>query len=206
MLRTPLKNSKLVNKPFKSPFESPAQKKDDNKSHNKSAQKDCEVADSPLSTRNSEAKRVLLLDDNKRIKRKKLLTDDEKDESETSKCSTLDEGREAKKQKLSHDDNQETVPENVTKTDLHLLKRKIFEIRQELDCLKSRERCSKKHDPKVLKVSIDRWRTACQNALEIVCSELRERNGQSSTISDVLKMLGIPESIVHYSEKDDGFI
>ncbi|XP_014215561.1 uncharacterized protein LOC106644527 [Copidosoma floridanum] len=182
MFRTPLKNSKNVNKPFKSPFDTSTTP---NKELTKSGQKPGRlsfVSESPVSLRAHEAKRVLQLDDSELDNKRSKLT------------------------RYDSDGIEKIVPENATKSDLLLLKRKIFEIRQELDCLKSRERCSKKHDPKVLRASIDRWQSACQSALEIVCSELTERNGQSSNISDVLSMLGIPEELVHYSKKDDAFI
>lgn len=57
-----------------------------------------------------------------------------------------DDEKAAKKPKVedSGDEARIDVPENVTKNDLLALKRKIFEIRQELDRLKSRERCTKK--------------------------------------------------------------
>lgn len=57
------------------------------------------------------------------------------------------EENKSKKRKLMECDEEkisETIPENVKKCDLQVLKRKIFEIRQELDCLKSREQCTKK--------------------------------------------------------------
>lgn len=90
--------------------------------------------------RSFEAKRVLVLDDNKKLKRQKLLNDDEKDDEKVSR-SAPDEHKKTEKQKSS---SEVIVPQNVTKNDLHALKRKIFEIRQELDCLKSREQCTKK--------------------------------------------------------------
>lgn len=61
------------------------------------------------------------------------------------------------------------------------------------------------NDPGELRVSIQQWRTACQSALEILCSETSERNGQNLKISDILSMLNIPEELVNYSAKDDSF-
>lgn len=62
------------------------------------------------------------------------------------------------------------------------------------------------HDPEELKASISKWKAGCQNALETICSELAQKNGQSCKMSEVLNMLGIPASIVYYSENDDAFI
>lgn len=66
----------------------------------------------------------------------------------TKRVLLLDEDEKpSKKSKTENDDGdkaQMVVPENATKQDLLTLKRKIFEIRQELDRLKSREQCSKK--------------------------------------------------------------
>ncbi|XP_014235095.1 uncharacterized protein LOC106657909 [Trichogramma pretiosum] len=175
MLRTPLKNSKGVNKPFKSPFESPLVNADSDVKRNSCTKS--------IPNKKIEAKRVLLLDDSiKECKKRKL--NDIKLESQSIV----------------------QIPEHdLTKRDLQMLKRKIFEMRQELDRLKSRERCTKKNNPKELKISISTWKSACQTALETLCFELTERNGQSCSISNVLETLNIPASIVGYSEKEDSF-
>ena len=66
-----------------------------------------------------EVKRVLMLDENLPKKPK------------------IDDG-------FDCDESQNFCKINLTKNDLHNLKRQVFELRQELDRLKSRERCTKK--------------------------------------------------------------
>lgn len=67
---------------------------------------------------------------------------------ETKRILKLDDDEpQSKKLKLplvNKEKVNEIVPEDATKTDLIQLKRKIFEMRQELDRFKSRERCTKK--------------------------------------------------------------
>lgn len=62
------------------------------------------------------------------------------------------------------------------------------------------------HNPEVLKASIKKWKTACQNALEEICSELNKQDATKvSKVSDVLSMLNMPETLVSYSIENDTF-
>ncbi|XP_011503247.1 PREDICTED: uncharacterized protein LOC105366488 [Ceratosolen solmsi marchali] len=107
--------------------------------------------------------------------------------------------------KTTDDENEKAICQNLTKTDLLAIKRKIFEIRQALDRLKSKASCAKKHNPNDLKISINKWKIVCQNALQIIYSELKE-SGQNPKITDILNMLGISKIVVNYSIVDDTFI
>ncbi|XP_058806434.1 uncharacterized protein LOC131672913 isoform X2 [Phymastichus coffea] len=216
MYHTPLKNSKNVSKPFKSPFDPSTQSKDQSKSCDRKRKINNEVDNSPLVTKcNLVAKRVLMLDEEENDK---ILNTPELNNANQNSLKLTSDTLILKKKKFNKEEKDKkklkvvdsnTVDFNsakkLTQCDLLMLKKKTFEVRQEIESIKSREMCTKKHNPQELRDSIKKWRTACQSALEILCSETSKRNGQSMKISDILSMLNIPETLVHYSEKDDSF-
>ena len=177
---TPLKNSKNVSKPFRSPF-STGQVKIDKRSLFDEQQ-------SPTVKSETKSRSLLSCKVN-----------------ETG-CKT--NNTEEKRRKIFDSEileNQKMSSCEPSKNSLIILKRKIFGKRQELESLKSSNMCAKKHNPEQLKESINKWKVACQGALEELCYELNKKNNENLKISDVLNRLGISETIVDYSIEDDSF-
>ncbi|XP_034944056.1 uncharacterized protein [Chelonus insularis] len=165
IMRTPLRNSNLANKPFCSPFK-------------------CDTT--PIK---NNAKRLLSspihisLSPEHLIKRRRI----ELEDPENSPQNT---------------DSTEKVEKkfNVNKRDLLELKKRVRNLRQEVESLKVKLAYRRKHKKEDLRADIDKWRQACHKALiqyQVDCSE----NNQSETsieISDILLNLGIPEDIVKF--------
>lgn len=84
--------------------------------------------------RNLDAKRVLVLDEEEKEKEKLKNLDSSEDEKLSCTPRTVE-----KINRLSP-----RTPKKLTKSDLLVLKKKTFEVRQELDSIKSREMCTKK--------------------------------------------------------------
>ncbi|XP_015109858.1 uncharacterized protein LOC107036423 [Diachasma alloeum] len=175
--RTPLRNSSLANRPFRSPFASLTPKSDIKKS-------------SPLITststptttlQNSTPKRASVFPDKSQIKKRRI---------EIEVC----------------EDNRENKPVPFpSKPQLLALKKTIRDKRQQVDSLKAQLACRKKHNREDLHKEIDRWRTACQSALVQFQKDWNDTNAEGVyyDMRRILAMLNIPEEVVKFPDEAD---
>ncbi|XP_011301252.1 uncharacterized protein [Fopius arisanus] len=174
--RTPLRNSSLANRPFRSPFASITPK--------------CDIKQTPplitstttptTADQNSTPKRSLPFPGKPQIKKRRIEIE-------------VLENRENKRIE---------VP---SKTQLLILKKRIRSKRQEVESLKSQLACRKKHNREDVRKEIDRWRGACQTALVQFQRDWNETNGDGIhyDMRRILTMLNIPEEIVKFPDEFD---
>ncbi|XP_014299031.1 uncharacterized protein LOC103573828 [Microplitis demolitor] len=167
LMRTPLRNSYLANKPFCSPIRNNTTPVKSNlkRLYPVSPSPDLKVSTPPQDI----------------IKRRKI----ELDKSENICGLTFN--------------LQEPISE-PTKSDLLAIKNRIRSKKLEIEVLKTKLAYRKKNKKEDVHVDIVRWREACQQALtqyQKDCSEKLD-NGKTLEMTEILKMLGIPEHIVDF--------
>ncbi|XP_063987923.1 uncharacterized protein LOC135168026 [Diachasmimorpha longicaudata] len=175
--RTPLRNSSLANRPFRSPFASVTPKSDV-----KTSSPVIKSTSTPITTvQNSTPKRASVFPDKSQIKKRRI---------DIEIC----------------DDNRENKPLPApSRLQLLNLKKRIRDKRQEIDSLKAQLACRKKHNREDLREEINRWRSACQSALVQFQKDWNETNAEGVyyDMRRILAVLNIPEEVVKFPDEAD---
>lgn len=172
----PFKNSKGVNKPFRSPFANTPQ--NNNNKNNVTDTTELNTCVTPI--KRSASKKLLFT---YTPSPKKMCLNKENNEDHID----------IEKNKILY------------QNDLESLKKRIQEKQESINNLKRTLSYRKKNKVEDLEVAINKWRNSCQIALKDYQHDLQKNNGQTVTISEILSSLNIDPNVVHFSVDDDIF-